>query len=223
MQPAGLKHRRRGRRGRHHELHTLHQHRRVGADLHLDPKIAGEIGRTARGLRRIPAPDQRALEGAHQMCRAHLQPGLQPGADHARHGHLLGRQMPRRHGPGGGGAQVGQVAIVEKHRPHRSVLGRDRGHHAAKARQPALGIVEEPGADLEGEHVEPFDERGLGIHLGIERGQFHRHDRRHDDPAFGQCCKRAFDHIHGSEVQRQSEFQLGFGQYADVTRHRVGP
>src|SRR5690606_14496719 len=97
--------------------------------------------------------------------------------------------------------------------------GREKDHQAVEAGQAELRVVEEAGADLDGEAVEAGDVGGLDVDLAMGVGNGHGQDRRHDDAAFGQGGEGAGDDVDCREVEADDGAQIGLGKHGDVTRH----
>jgi hypothetical protein len=158
-QPVGLKHRacrRRGgdndirrpdRRGRHPGL----SHRsRAPAKAPPPPlRFAG-----------IPRPDRMRPDRTNQAQRLELQPRLACPPRGCRHAtRRRARRCRAATAPGGSGADIGEIAIVEQQRLEHSGPCREQHHQSGCARQADLGVVEEARRDLDRETVDPGHDR----------------------------------------------------------------
>ncbi len=223
MQPVGHHEWGPRRRRGHDKLALAHHLFGAGADLGLNAQRIGQVGGAGGGLRLVAAPDEKAGEWPDDVRGLHLQPRLNPGADHAGRLDRLGCKKPRGHRAGCGGADVGQVAVVEEHRLHQPGPGREQDHQSIERGQADPGIVEEPRRDLDRKAIEAGDPGGLDVDLAMRFGKFHRQDRRHHHRPRGERGKSLFDHVDGFEVEPHDAAQLGLGHDADVMRHRASP
>jgi len=92
--------------------------------------------------------------------------------------------------PGSRRADIGQVAVVEENRLDDPGLGAEEDHETIEAGQAELGIVEETGADLDREAVEPRHISGLHVDFAMPFGNRHRQDRRHHHAAGREVLRR---------------------------------
>jgi hypothetical protein len=127
------------------------------------------------------------------------------------------------HGPRRRRAQVGQIAIVEKHRLDQTGARGKQDHQPVEARQAQFGVVEEPRADLDRETAHPRHIGRLHIDLAMRLGQVHRHHRRHHNAAIRQRAEGLLDHPDRLEVEIHRAAQLGLGHDPDVMRHKFAP
>jgi hypothetical protein len=155
VQPVGHQHRLSGGRRRDDELRLPHQGFGIGRHPCLDPEAAREVGGTGGRLFRVPAMNQNPRKRPHEMRGLDLQPGLKPRSDHARGPHLGGGQMPCRDRARGGRADIGEIAIVQKHRLDQPGLRREQHHQSAQAGQAEVRVAENPVLTLSAKLSKP--------------------------------------------------------------------
>ena len=220
MQPSGLEDRFGRWRGGYDELAFGHDALRIVIDAGVDAKIARQVGRASLRLLDVAAPYQSPAEGTDQMSGLDLEPGLNAGAEHASGFDRRRRQMPGGDGSRRRRADVGQIAIVEKQGLDESRRRGKQDHQAVEARKAEPRIVEEAGADLDGEAIEAGNIGGFHVDLAMGLGDRHGQDRRHDDFARRQRREGVLDDLQRVEVERDAASQVGLGQDGDVMRHR---
>ena len=120
---------------------------------------------------------------------------------------MLGRDRA-----GGGGAHIGEIAVVEQQRLDKAGASAEQDHQAVEARQPELGIIEEAGADFQREAVEPRHIGGLDVDFAAMFGNVEPQDRRHHHGLGGQRPKGVLDAIDRARVERHDAAEIGFGQ-----------
>src|SRR3954454_11488522 len=120
---------------------------------------------------------------------------------------MLGRDRT-----GGGGAYIREIAVVEEQRLDQSGLCREQHHHAVDARQAELGVVEEAGADLDGETIDAGHIGGLHIDLAAMLGDVEPENRRHRHGKRGQGAEGVFDAGNSIEIERHEGAQLRGGE-----------
>ena len=184
-----------------------------------DPQVAAQ----ARALSASRPQISSRITGPHQPRRPRLQPRLHAGADHAGGLHFGRCEMSCSHRPGGGGPQIGEVAIVEKHRLDQPGFRGEQDHQPVQAWQSQCGIVEEAGADLDGKPAHARDVGGFHVHLALRLGELHRHHRRHHHAPVRQRAEGCLDHVHGLGVECHRPAQLRLCHDPDVMRHNVSP
>ena len=204
---------RRARRRRgHHDLRVADHVLRPVGDTDRHAERVPHLPRIGLRLRPIARPDDQLGEIAHELQRADLQLGLDSGADDACRADVARRQVLRRDSAGRRRPNVGQIAVVEKHRLDDSGFRVEQHHQAVQAGQPAFRIIEEAGADLDGEAVEAGHVGGLHVDLAAMRLDRHGEDRRHHDAAFGERAKGVLHDRHRVEIERDALPQLGLRQ-----------
>ncbi len=223
MQPVGHQNGIARGRGGDHKLAFGDEAGRVRLGICVDAKGFGQIGGAGFCLCRIAAPDEKAGEWAHLMGGDHLQTGLHAGSHDAGSLDIRRSQMAGGGGSSGGGAHIGEKAIVEQKRFHEPGFRRKQDHQAVEARQADFRIVEETGADLDGEPVETGNIGGFHIHLAMNLRNVHGEDGWHDDVARGERAEGFFHHVDGFEVEPNGLAQIGFGQDKNIMRHGVLP
>src|SRR5579885_1740323 len=213
---------RRGRRD--DELAFGDEAGRIGDGARLDLEHRRDVAGAILSLRRIARPDEGAGEGADEMRRRELQPRLRAGAEHARRLDMRRRQMLRRDGARRR-PDIRQIAVVEQHRLDEAGAGAQQHHEAVEARQSALRIVEEAGADLDGEAWDAGDIGGLHIDLAVRLGNVEAQDRRHRHRLGRERVERRLDDGDGVGVDGDAAAKLRLGQddYLSHPRTSLSP
>ena len=181
----------------------------IGLGAHDDAELFAQGACRRLRLGGIARPDARLGDRPHQHQRLELQPGLHAGAEDRGNGGIRPRQMFRRDRAGGGGADIGEIAIVEQQRLDQPGSCRQQHHHAVDAGQAELRIVEEAGADLDGEAVDARHIGRLHIDLAAMLGNVEPQDRRHRHRQSGQRAESVLDAGDGVEIERHDLAQFG--------------
>ncbi|MNE76425.1 hypothetical protein D3C80_1726590 [compost metagenome] len=119
--------------------------------------------------------------------------------------------MPCCDRPGCGGTHICEVAVIEKKGLHQSGPCAEEDHQPVEARQTEIGIVEEAGADLDGETVKTRHISRLYIHLATKLWYIEPQDRRHGDRFGCERCKGLLHALDCRQVELHDSAQIFFG------------
>ena len=206
-----------GSRGRgHHDIGAGHGALRVGLCGYRQPQIAGKLSGDGIGPGRVTGPNDRRLNRADQGQGLELQPRLNPGAENGGIPGIIAGQVAGRHCAGGGGAHIGQIPIVEKHRLNQPGAGAEQNHQSVDAGKTQFRVVEKTRADLDGEAVDAGHIGGFNIDLAVKLLDIEPQDRWHDHRLGGQGGKSILDAVDGARVKGNCGAQLVFGNDGDL-------
>ncbi len=168
---------------------------------------------------RVTAPGQDAAARCHAAQVVQLHSRLHAGAEHADALHVRGRQVLGRHGAGGRGAQIGQMALVEQHGGGRAVFAIEQQHHALAGWQAAGHVARETRGDLHHVARLALYVAVLDVHLAARLLQDQLPHRRNDCATLGVGYEGL---LHGGdEVDTfQDALDLGPGEDAGHGRSR---
>ena len=179
-------------------------------------KFTGAGGGTNFGLGHIACPDGGRCDAAHQFKRLELQFRLHTGPEDRGMFRVLARQMFGGNATGSGGADIGQITVIEHHGFEQAGFGRKQVHQSVDRWQAKLGIVKEAGADFDCETVQSRHIGGFDIDLAIVIVDIKPKDRRHPYILGRQCQKGVFDTGNRIAIKRDHVAKVGFGQNSDV-------